>query len=166
MFLAKINFLLKVLQQFLSQIWLKPWLEKIITGYFVQWELWNVTWTRPRSLERTGLDCSFLSREITILQNGSIARWIAFTIKTTKDMSFLKVKAHQLRALCTSWAHFNTNSILNEVIQAAVWSNQTTFARFYLRDMHRQQHNLRLFGSSSGSPKSGGGMIWPLMDAK
>ena len=78
-FFAKINFLLKVLWQFFSQIWLKPWLEKMITSYLVRLELWNVTRTRPRLLERTGLDCSFLSREITILQkdwlHGGLHLW-------------------------------------------------------------------------------------------
>ena len=84
------------------------------------------------------------------ITKGSIARWIAFTIKTayrkltTRDLSFLKIKAHELRALSTSWAYFNSIPI-EEVIQAAVWSSQTTFARFYLRDVHRLQHNLRLW---------------------
>ena len=82
------------------------------------------------------------------ITKGSIARWIAFTIKTAYrkvTMSFLKIKAHELRSLSTSWAYFNSIPI-EEVIRAAVWSNQTTFVRFYLRDMHRQQHNLRLLG--------------------
>ena len=104
------------------------------------------------------------------ITKGSIARWISFTIKMsykkfTRDLSFLKIKAHELRALSTSWAYLNSIQI-EEVIQAAVWSNQITLARLYLRDMHRQQHNLRLLGPVVAAQKMvGGRMIWPLMDA-
>ena len=38
------------------------------------------------------------------------------------------------------------NTLIVEGVQAALWSNQTTFAKFYLRDMQRQQENLQLLG--------------------
>ena len=103
---------------------------------------------------------------------GSIARWIAFTIKTAyrkltkRDLSLLKIKAYELRALSTSWAYFYSIQI-KEVIQAAVWSNQTAFAKCYLRDMHRQQQNLCLLGQVVADQKvMGAPMILPLKDAK
>lgn len=76
---------------------------------------------------------------------------IAYTIKlaysklTKRHLSFLKIKAHELRALSSSWAYFN-NVPIEEVVQAAVWLNQTNFANFYLRDMQKQQENLQLLG--------------------
>ena len=84
----------------------------------------------------------------------------------------LKLKpANWELCLPTSWAYFNSIPI-EEVIQAAVWSNQTTFARSYLRDMHRQQHDLRLLGPVVAAQKVVGGrggargrMIRPLKDA-
>ena len=57
-----------------------------------------------------------------------------------------------MRALSSSWAYFNNISI-EEVVQAAVWPNQTTFARFYLREMQKQQENLQLLGSVVAAQK-------------
>ena len=101
-FLQKINFLLKVLRQFLSQIWIKPWLEKMITGYFVRWELWNVTLTRPRPLERTGLDCSFPSKENTISQKD----WLhgGLHLRSRRHIgNWLREICHSLKSKPTNW---------------------------------------------------------------
>ena len=144
----------------------------MITGYFVQWELWNVTWTRPRLLERTGLDCSFLTREIRILQKDPLhSRLIAFTIKTAYRKLTTEI-CHSLKSkptnwkLCLSHGHASIAYQLKKLSRLQFGPIRPPLPRFYLRDMP--------FGSSSGSPKSGGGrgggggcvrMIWPLMDA-
>ena len=76
---------------------------------------------------------------------------ISYTIKlayrklTKRDISFLKIKAHEVRTLSSSWAFFDKVP-LNEILQAAVWSRSSTFAKFYLRDMSHQAENLQSLG--------------------
>ena len=63
----------------------------------------------------------------------SVLRWVAYTIKLTyrkltrRDISFLKLKAHEVRALFSSWAFFDMVP-LNDVLRAAVWNQSSTFA--------------------------------------
>ena len=77
-----------------------------------------------------------------------VSSWISYTIKfayrklTNRDSSFLKIKAHEIRALSSSWAFFDKVP-LNEILKAAVWSHSSTFAKFYLRDMSHQAENLQ-----------------------
>ena len=47
------------------------------------------------------------------ISKASVSRWISYTIKlayrklTNRDISFLKIKAHEVRALSSSWAFFD-----------------------------------------------------------
>ena len=81
----------------------------------------------------------------------SISRWIASTIKkaysslTDRDLTFLKIRPHELRALSTSWAFIN-RAPLADVLSAAFWKNATTFSTFYLRSFGSQQGSLSLLG--------------------
>ena len=81
----------------------------------------------------------------------SISCWVASTIKkaysslSSKDLSFLKIRPHELRALLASWAFVN-HTPLSDVLQAAFWRNRTTFSSFYLRSFEHQQDNLYLLG--------------------
>ena len=81
----------------------------------------------------------------------TISRWIAATIKftyaglTSADLTFLRIKPHEVRALSTSWAFLNCVS-LEEVLQAAFWRSETTFSSFYLRSLSKQNDNLRSLG--------------------
>ena len=74
------------------------------------------------------------------ISKDTISRWISYTVKlayrklTKRDISFLKIKAHEVRALSSSWAFFDKVP-LNDILQAAVWNSSSTFAKFYLRDM-------------------------------
>ena len=59
------------------------------------------------------------------ISKASVSRWVAYTIKlayrklTRRDISFLKIKAHEVRALSSSWAFFDKVP-LNEILKAAV----------------------------------------------
>lgn len=81
----------------------------------------------------------------------SISRWIASTIKkaysslSSADLAFLQIKAHELRALSSSWAYVN-HAPLEDILQATFWRNPTTFSSFYLRSFSCQQDNLYLLG--------------------
>ena len=66
------------------------------------------------------------------ISKASVSRWVSFyTIKlayrklTHSDISFLKIKAHEVRALPSSWAFFDKVP-LNEILKAAVWNQSST----------------------------------------
>ena len=85
------------------------------------------------------------------MSTASISRWIAYTVKkaysslSSRDISYLKIKAHELRALSSSWAYIN-HAPLEDILQATFWRNPTTFSSFYLRSFSSQQDNLFLLG--------------------
>ena len=70
----------------------------------------------------------------------SISRWICEVIRYAYDHSEegvrgqFKVRAHEIRALATSWALL-TGSSFQEVMSAAFWRGQTTFTDHYLRSL-------------------------------
>lgn len=92
----------------------------------------------------------------------SISRWISYTVKlayrklTRRDISFLKIRAHELRAFSSSWAYIN-KAPLDDILRAAVWNQQSTFARFNLRDMFTQIQGLQLLGPIVVAQKVVGG---------
>ena len=96
------------------------------------------------------------------IKKSTISNWVKFTIKlayksiSQRQIKLLKIKAHELRALSASWAYFNSIP-LNEVLQAAVWSSSSTFAKFYLRDFKEQTTNLQNLGPLVTAQKVVGG---------
>ena len=85
------------------------------------------------------------------ISKASVSRWVPYTIKlayrklTNRYISFLKIKAHGVWALSSSWVFFDKIP-LNEILKAAVWNQSSTFAKFYLRDMSQQAANLQKLG--------------------
>ena len=81
----------------------------------------------------------------------SVSRWVAYTVKlayrkrTQRGISFLKIKAHEVRVLSSSWAFFD-KVLLNNILKAAVWNQSSTFAKFYLRDISQQVTSLHHLG--------------------
>ena len=100
----------------------------------------------------------------------SVSRWVAYTIKlayrklSQRDVSFLKIKAHEVRALSSSWAFFDKVP-LNDILQAAVMNHSSTFAKFYLRDMSQQVANLHSLGPIVVAQKVVGGYENKALDA-
>ena len=105
--------------------------------------------TEPYRQNRTRLFLPIKGKQD--ISKSSVSRWISDTIKlanrklTSKDLPFLKIKAHEVRALYSSWAFFDKVP-LNEILKAAVWNQSSTFAKFYLRDISRQLQNLHHLG--------------------
>ncbi|MCG7867313.1 MAG: hypothetical protein JAY74_13235 [Candidatus Thiodiazotropha taylori] len=70
----------------------------------------------------------------------TISRWIRNVIKlayadlTSADLSFFRISAHEVRALASSWAYWNSVA-LDDVVRAAYWRANSTFSSFYLRDL-------------------------------
>ena len=69
----------------------------------------------------------------------TISRWICDVIKlayadlSSSDMSFMKISAHEVRALSSSWAYWN-----EDVVRAAYWRTNSTFSSFYLIEIWPQ----------------------------
>ena len=74
------------------------------------------------------------------ISKASVSRWVSYTFKlayrklTRRDISFLKIKAHEVRGLSSSWAFFDKVP-LSEILKAAVWNQSSAFAKFYLREV-------------------------------
>ena len=104
------------------------------------------------------------------ISKASVSRWVAYTIKlayrklTQRDISFLKIKAHEVMALLSSWAFFD-KVLLNEILKAAVWNQSSTFAKFYLRDISQQMANLHTLGPIVFAQKVVGGQEHLALDA-
>ncbi|MCG7869396.1 MAG: hypothetical protein JAY74_23885 [Candidatus Thiodiazotropha taylori] len=70
----------------------------------------------------------------------TISRWICEVIRlaysklSSSDLSFMKISAHEVRALSSSWAYWNSVA-LDDVVRAAYWRSNSTFSSFYLRDL-------------------------------
>ena len=64
----------------------------------------------------------------------TISRWIVKTVKMAYKFDVAGVKGHSTRAVGPSWALYNGASI-KSILEAADWSRETTFIRFYLRDV-------------------------------
>ena len=85
------------------------------------------------------------------ISSASISRWIKATIKfaydqlSPEDRAVHQVRAHELRALASSWAFLN-HAPLDEVLLAAFWRSATTFSSFYLRDVSSESDNMFSLG--------------------
>ena len=81
----------------------------------------------------------------------TISRWIrmailrAYSGLTDRNLTFLQIKAHEVRALATSWAYHNRIPS-EDILQAASWLNHSTFSNFYLRSLSSQEEDLFRLG--------------------
>ena len=66
----------------------------------------------------------------------TISGWIVQTLKLALNDKSLKVKGHSTRAIGASYALFKGAS-LSSILAAADWSRESTFMKFYLRDMSK-----------------------------
>ena len=101
------------------------------------------------------------------LAKSTLSRWVRYAIKhayssRSKNPSrLLKPRAHELRALSTSWAYVNYIP-LEEILKSAVWSSSSHFASHYLRDFREQTENLRAMGPIIAAQKVVGAVpTWP-----
>lgn len=64
----------------------------------------------------------------------TISNWIVSTIQLAYDDKKKGVKAHSTRAIGPSWALFKGSS-MKAIMEAADWSRESTFVKFYLRNL-------------------------------
>jgi hypothetical protein len=80
-----------------------------------------------------------------------ISTWICKTIQLAYSSSSeellnsMHVKAHNVRAISTSWALFN-NASLDEVLSAGFWRTQNSFISHYLQSLSSQAQSLYFLG--------------------
>ena len=92
-----------------------------------------------------------LKKGVSDISTKTISSWICCTILLAYESSGEKclnrhsVKAHEVRALASSWALFNSASI-SEVLSAWFWRCQDSFTSFYLRSMSAQADSLFSLG--------------------
>ena len=92
-----------------------------------------------------------LKKGVSDISAKTISSWICRTIllayESSREFFFNchSVKAHEVRALASSWALFNSASI-SEVLSAGFWRCQDSFTSFYLRSMSAQADSLFSLG--------------------
>jgi hypothetical protein len=85
------------------------------------------------------------------ITKNAIALWLKAVIKdaydrsTSDDHTLHQVKPHEIRAFATSLA-FASNLKVQDVMDAASWRGESTFARFYLRDLAHQYLDVKSLG--------------------
>ena len=89
----------------------------------------------PDGSEETKLFLSMIEPHKPV-SSQTISKWIVEVIKMAYNSKHIKVKAHSTRAIGPSWALFNGAS-LKSVLDSADWSKESTFTRFYLRDVNQ-----------------------------
>ena len=67
----------------------------------------------------------------------TISSWIVQTIKMSLGDKSAKIRGHSTRAIGSSYALLKGAS-LSSILSAADWSRESTFVKFYLRDMSSQ----------------------------
>ncbi|VDI32140.1 Hypothetical predicted protein [Mytilus galloprovincialis] len=81
----------------------------------------------------------------------TISTWICKTIQLAYSFSneellnSMHVKAHDVRAISTSWALFN-NASLEEVLSAGFWRTENSFISHYLQSLATQAQSLYSLG--------------------
>lgn len=92
-----------------------------------------------------------IKKGITDLSVKTISSWIVKTISLCYDSSkedmrkLYQVKAHDVRAISTSWALFNSAS-LDEVLSAGFWRTENSFISHYLKSMSSSAEGLYSLG--------------------
>ena len=92
------------------------------------------------------------TRTTSEIRPDTISKWIqsvvreAYSACPEVEQPEGRVSAHEVRALSTSWRAFNRGCAIGELMQAAFWRSEDTFATFYLRDMCGQALDLYSLG--------------------
>ena len=102
------------------------------------------TYIKRTNQLRNGENKLFLSfnKPHKVVSSQTISSWIVIVIRQAYDnQTDLKVKAHSTRAIVPSWALCKGAS-LSSVLEAADWSSDVTFKKFYYRQMDSQEWEL------------------------
>lgn len=105
--------------------------------------------TKSFRRERKRLFISYVKNYDKEISASSISRWIVdsvrFAYEQSRSNSAVKVCAHELRALSTSFAWLNYVP-LDSILRAGYWRSENSFIKFYLRDTTGQHEKLFSLG--------------------
>ena len=104
--------------------------KRAITWYLKKTEPFRV----KDGKDETSLFISFIKPHNRVSKQ-TISSWLVKVIQTAYDDKTKKVKAHSTRSVGLSWALLNGASI-DSIMQAADWSRESTFMKFYLRTLN------------------------------
>ena len=85
------------------------------------------------------------------ISKSTISSWLKRAVSesyknaSSDAMRLFKVKAHDVRAISSSWAFFKNVAVEN-IMQACSWKSHNTFTSFYLRDLTRIQGDMMCLG--------------------
>ena len=88
--------------------------------------------------DREGRDCFLPLKDSKDISPSTISCLICDVIKlayadlSSSDLSFMKISAHEFRALSSSWAYWNSVA-LEDVVRAAYWRTNSNYSSFYFR---------------------------------
>ena len=104
-----------------------------------------------RSDKQKKLFIAFKAGHSQDIHRNTISGWIKKAIVTAHDIAspdtqqLYRVKAHEVRALSTSWA-FLRNISLDHIMHAGTWKHHTTFTSYYLKDLTRIKGDMMCLG--------------------
>ena len=81
----------------------------------------------------------------------TVSSWLKKTIclayekSTSEDRQVVGVRAHDIRAMASSWALLK-NASLDDILEACSWKSHTTFTKFYLKDLSQIQGEMLRLG--------------------
>ena len=74
----------------------------------------------------------------------TILDWIVHAVKTAYADESIKVKAHSTGTFAPTWALYEGTS-LKTFLEAIDWASESTFAKFYLRELDSQKYYSNVF---------------------
>ena len=94
-----------------------------------------------------------IKKGVDSISKATLARWISEailcvyrTLSERPDLrKFLKVNAHEVRAVSSTWSYLH-NCSLKDVMSAAFWRSESVFSSFYLRSLQAQAGDLYQLG--------------------
>ena len=96
---------------------------------------------KTKKIRKFGQDQAKFSLFLSVVEphkpvtSQTISKWIVSLIKLAYEDPKMKVKGHSTRAIGSSWALFNGASV-KSILNVADWSHESTFVRFYLREVN------------------------------
>ena len=70
----------------------------------------------------------------------------AYTVAEDGSLQGVSPRAHEVRAIATSWRVYSPSASVEDLLQAGYWSNRGVFLTTYLRDMCGQAESLYSLG--------------------
>jgi hypothetical protein len=101
--------------------------------------------------ERMELFVPFKKGVKTSIAPATISSWIQKTVRfayaesSSEDAALLSVRAHDLRALATSWS-LHSSVRLPDILRSAQWRSHNTFTYHYMKDMTMLEEGLHKLG--------------------